>query len=202
MSFQTTVFLWHLHVPRIIICSLDLPVLRRMTEFKWTRSWFNKVAQIQDRFWTLVMTHDQECQNLNFPGHNCGQELKYSCSCKVGLMRSKTPTLILPQSSVDHPKSNWTGVSPLMGQVVFKPLQNSGSRQVSWNAIPSLTRQVMRPLSTVSSSEIMVIWPLTSVPFVTWQHGYLYPSKSHMSSGLPSAQLGWSMKTRILEKWS
>ena len=31
------------------------------------------------------MTHDQECQNLNFPGHNCGQELKYSCSCKVGL---------------------------------------------------------------------------------------------------------------------
>ena len=54
-------------------------------EFKWTRSWFNKVAQIQDRFWTLVMTHDQECQNLNFPGHNYDPELEYSCSCKVAL---------------------------------------------------------------------------------------------------------------------
>ena len=54
-------------------------------EFKWTRSWFNKVAQIQDRFWTLVMTHDQECQNLNFPPIITTQNCEYSRSCKVAL---------------------------------------------------------------------------------------------------------------------
>ena len=43
---------------------------------------FRIPTKSQERVQNRDIIHD--CIS-NFAGHNCGQELKYSCSCKVGL---------------------------------------------------------------------------------------------------------------------
>ena len=54
---------------------------------------FRIPTKSQERVQNRDIIHD--CIS-NFAGHNCGQELKYSCSCKVGLM----PTLLA--LNLDH----------------------------------------------------------------------------------------------------
>ena len=47
---------------------------------------FRIPTKSQERVQNRDIIHD--CIS-NFAGHNCGQELKYSCSCKVGFNKKK-----------------------------------------------------------------------------------------------------------------
>ena len=68
---------------------------------------FRIPTKSQERVQNRDIIHD--CIS-NFAGHNCGQELKYSCSCKVGLNPSVRKNLNVTKSGTETKKKPYSVV--------------------------------------------------------------------------------------------